>query len=135
MPNLTYDNQVGFALYTISNVKNITVYPTTITSITITYLARPVTPKLDYYVTTATNVRTYLSQSQTMTADTDTQSFPVATNSPADAATYTSETVELEWGPQDRPSILALIMQKIGVSLPDQMTMEYGMITAKNNDK
>lgn len=135
LPNETYDSTVSYAVYVAKNRKNITVYPTTITSITITYLARPVTPKLDYYVTTATNVRTYLSQSQTMTADTDTQSFPVATNSPADAATYTSETVELEWGPQDRPSILALIMQKIGVSLPDQMTMEYGMITAKNNDK
>ena len=135
LPNETYDSTVSFAVYVANNVKNITVYPTTITSISITYLARPATPKLDYYVTTATNVRTFLGTGQTMTADTDTQSFPVATNSPADGATYTSETVELEWEPQDRPSIMALVLSKLGVTMNEQGISEFGMLTAKNNDK
>jgi hypothetical protein len=135
LPNTTYDSNVAFAVYVASNSKTITVYPTTITSISITYLARPVTPKLDYYVTTATNVRTFLTTSQTHTADTDTESYPVTDNTPSDAATYTSETVEMEWGPQDRPSILALIMRKIGVPMGDQALVEYGMVTVKNNDK
>ena len=135
LPNETYDSTVSYAVYVAKNRKNITVYPTTITSISITYLARPVTPKLDYYITTATNVRTFLSSGQTMTADTDTQSFPVATNSPSDGATYTSETTELEWGPQDRPSIIALILSKLGITMGEQVVSEFGMLTAKNNDK
>lgn len=135
LPNAAYDSTVSFALYTANDVKNITVYPTTITSISITYLARPVTPKLDYYVTTATNVRTFLGAGQTHTADTDTQSFPVSANSPADAATYTSETVEMEWGPQDRPTIMALILTKLGVAINAQGVAELGVATVKNNDK
>jgi len=135
LPYVTYDNTVFFAEVTRANVKTITVYPTTITSVSITYLCRPVTPKLDYYVTTATNVRTFLAQSQTHTADTDAESFPVAANTPADGASYTSETIEMEWGPQDRPSILAMLMTKLGVSMGQQGVAEYGMITTKNNDK
>ena len=134
LPNTTYDNTLDFALFSVTR-NTITVYPTSITSITITYLARPTTPKLDYYVTTATNVRTFLAQSQTHTADTDTESYPVAVNTPSDGGTYTSETAEMEWGPQDRPSILALFMQKLGVSIGQQGIAEYGMITAKNNDR
>jgi len=135
LPNEAYDSTVSFAISSVSNVKNITVYPTTITSISITYLARPATPKLDYYVTTATNVRTFLDASETHTADTDTESFPVSDNSPADAATYTSETVEMEWGPQDRPTIMALILSKLGVTMAEQGVTEFAMVTAKNNDK
>ena len=135
LPNAAYDSTLSFALYTANDIKNITVYPTTITSITITYLARPVTPKLDYYVTDATNVRTFLSVSATHVADTDAESFPVADSAPGDGDTYTSETVEMEWMPQDRPSILAMIMQKIGVPLGDQMLTSFGMATVQNNDK
>jgi hypothetical protein len=135
LPDLTYDGDVSFALYSIAGRKTITVYPTTITSISITYLCRPVTPKLDYYVTDATNVRTFLSVSATHVADTDAESFPVADSAPGDGDTYTSETVEMEWMPQDRPSILAMIMQKIGVPLGDQMLTSFGMATVQNNDK
>ena len=135
LPHVTYDNTVLFATVTRASAKTIAVYPTTITSVSITYLCRPVTPKLDYYVTTATNVRTFLAQSQTHTADTDAESFPVAANTPTDGASYTSETIEMEWGPQDRPSILAMLMTKLGVSMGQQGVAEYGMITTKNNDK
>ena len=135
LPNTTYDNTLDFALFTVAGRRTITVYPTTITSVAITYLARPATPKLDYYVTTATNARTFLAQSQTHTADTDAESFPVAANTPTDGASYTSETIEMEWGPQDRPSILAMLMTKLGVSMGQQGVAEYGMITTKNNDK
>ncbi len=135
LPNTTYDNTLDFALFTVSGRRTITAYPTSITSVAITYLARPATPKLDYYVTMATNVRTFLAQSQTHTADTDAESYPVAVNTPSDGGTYTSETQEMEWGPQDRPSILALLMTKLGVTMGQQGVAEYGMITTKTNDK
>jgi hypothetical protein len=135
LPYVTYDNTVEYAIVSRSNVNTITVYPTTITSISVTYLCKPVTPKLDYYVTTATNVRTFLGEDETHTADTDAESYPVTSDAPSDGGTYTSETVEMEWGPQDRPSILAMILTKLGVTMGVQGVAELGVATVKNNDK
>jgi len=135
LPETTYDNGVAYATISRAKTKTITVYPTTITSISITYLCKPVTPKLDYYVTTATNVRTFLGEDETHTADTDTESYPVTSDAPSDGGTYTSETVEMEWGPQDRPSILAMILTKLGVTMGVQGVAELGVATVKNNDK
>lgn len=134
-PNLTYDGDVAFALYSILNKQTISVYPTTVTSVSITYLAAPATPKLDYYVTDATNVRTFLAASATHTADTDAESYPVAVDAPGDGDTYTSETVEMEWLAQDRPAILALFLSKLGVTLQDQTLAGYGMQTAQINNR
>jgi hypothetical protein len=120
--------------YTIYNSKCITIYPTTITSVDITYLCKPVTPKLDYYVTTATNVRTFLAQSQPHTSA-STESYPVTDNTPTPPDDYTSETVEMEWLAQDRPSILAMILTKLGVAIDAQGVAELGVATVKNNDK
>ena len=135
LPYVTYDNTVFFAEVTRANAKTITVYPTTITSVAITYLCKPVTPKLDYYVTTATNVRTFLGEGDTHTADVSAESYPVSDNAPTVDGSYTSETTEMEWLPQDRPSILALLMTKMGVAMGQQGVAEYGMITTKTNDK
>ena len=134
LPDVAYSSNPYFSLYTIYGVNIINVTPTTVTSIDITYLCKPVTPKLDYYVTDATNVRTFLSQSQTHTSATG-ESYPVATTAPTPPAVYTSETLEMEWQAQDRPSIMALILSKLGVTMGQREVTEFGMLTAKNNDK
>lgn len=134
LPYVTYDNTVAWATVSRANVNTITVYPTTITTVSITYLCKPAIPKLDYYVTTTTNVRTFLAATATHTVATG-ETYPIAAAAPTVGATYTSATVEMEWPPQDRPSILALLMTKLGVSMGQQGVAEYGMITTKNNDK
>jgi hypothetical protein len=132
LPDVTYASLPDFAQYTIANRPSITVYPITITSISMTYLKKPVTPKLDYYVTDATNVRTFLGAQQIHTVVTG-ETFPVSTITPS--GNYTSETVEMEWLAQDRPSILYLILSKLGVTLSDQMVAQFGMAEVKINDK
>jgi len=134
LPDEAYDSTVSFAISSVSNAKTITVYPTTVASISITYLARPATPKLDYYVTDATNVRTFLAASATHTVASG-ESYPIASTAPTLASTYTSVTVEMEWLAQDRPSILALLLSKLGVSMGDQGLIQYGLAATQMNDK
>ena len=112
----------------------INVYPTTVASITIAYLKDPATPKLDYYVTDATNVRTFLAAAATHTVLTG-ETYPIAATAPTVGATYTSTTVEMEWLAQDRPSILYLFLQKLGVTMNDQLTLEAGFKAQQINDR
>ena len=134
LPDVTYDNGVAFAEISRADVNTITVYPTTITSISVMYLCKPAIPKLDYYVTDATNVRTFLAAAATHTVASG-ETYPISATAPTVGATYTSTTVEMEWLAQDRPSILALLMMKLGVTMGQQGVAELGMITAKNNDR
>lgn len=132
--DVTYSGNPSYSLYTTNSNKAISVTPTTITSISITYLAKPATPKLDYYVTDATNIRTFLAVAATHTSASG-ETYPVATTAPVVPAVYTSQTVEMEWLDQDRPSLLYLILSKLGVTMSDQMVAQWGMAETKNNDR
>jgi hypothetical protein len=132
LPDVTYASLPDFAQYTVANRPTITVYPTTITSISVTYLKKPVTPKLDYYVTDATNVRTFLGAQQIHTVVTG-ETFPVSTITPSDS--YTSETVEMEWLPQDRPSILYLILKKLGVTMENPNAFQFASQEQQINNR
>jgi hypothetical protein len=132
--DVTYSGSPSYSLYSTIINKAIGVTPTTITSISITYLCTPVTPKLDYYVTDATNVRTFLAAAATHTSATG-ESYPVATTAPVVPAVYTSQTVEMEWLAQDRPSLLYLILSKLGVSMSDAMTAQFSMQEIQTNNR
>lgn len=134
LPNTTYDNTLDFALFTVSGKNTISVYPATITSISVTYLARPVIPKLDYYVTDATNVRTFLAAAATKVVAAG-ETYPIAVSAPGVGSTYTSATVEMEWLAQDRPSILYMFLSKLGVTLNDQMLAQAGIQLTQLNDR
>ena len=130
----TYSGNPSYSVYSTNSNSAINVTPTTITSISITYLAEPATPKLDYYVTDATNVRTFLAAAATHTVATG-ESYPIAATAPTVAATYTSLTTEMEWLAQDRPSIMYLLLSKLGVSMSDAMTAQYSMQEVQTNNR
>ncbi len=107
------------------------IYPSSITSIDTWYLKQPIQPFLDYYVDSSYN-KTFLSvgESYTMVSG---DTFPLGT-SPGIGNSYASQTKEMEWRNFDRPSILYMILQKIGVAITDQMITEYSMQEAAKND-
>jgi len=115
----------------------ITVYPTSITSITLYFLRKPTAPALDYYLTVATNVRTYMAAAGTHTVatPTGTEYYPLAATQPSAGATYASQTVELEWGLQDRPSILNMLLHKCGMEMGDTTIAQYELQQQEKNNK
>jgi hypothetical protein len=132
--DVAYSGSPFYSLYTTSISKAINVNPTTITSISITYLAKPATPKLDYYVTDATNVRTFLAAAGTHTVASG-ETYPVAASAPTVAATYTSVTTEMEWLDQDRPSILYLILKKLGVTMENPSAFQFASQEQQINNR
>ena len=109
------------------------VYPSSITSIDTWYLKQPVQPFLDYYVDSSYN-KTFLDAGESYTVVAG-DTFPVYTGTaPVAGATYSSLTKEMEWRNFDKPSILYMILQKIGVAITDQMITEYSMQEAAKND-
>lgn len=98
----------------------INVYPTTITSILLSYLRIPTTPFLDYYVTNATTNYTFLTVSQSVTVTTA-QTYRDGTT-----GSKTSVSVSWEWGIDDLPLIVAFFVEALGATLPDPLLIEVG---------
>lgn len=106
-----------------SNNIQIRVYPISITSVLINYLRVANTPFLDYYVNDTTFQPTFIAEGE--------QNVAIPTgNTYRDGTTGTvalSATVEWEWSDSDLPLIIALFLQEVGITLPDQLLIEAGM--------
>lgn len=105
----------------------IKVRPQTITSVYVSYLREVTVPYLDYYVTDATGVITYLPDTSTP------QSLPSGTTHSSGTVggagvTITSLTVDLEWGEGDLALILARLMAKVGSALPDEGIQQSALV-------
>lgn len=111
----------------------IRVKPTTLTTVYIDYFRTISTPYLDYYTNDTTYVQTYLIESTTP------QSVPSGyTHSSGTAGgagvTVTSLTVDLLWDDSDIPLLLAKMLKKAGVQLPDELLIQSGVAEETKNE-
>lgn len=106
------------------------VYPTSITSIYIDYIREPNTPFLDYYINDSTLDYTFLTEGQ--------QSVVVAsgyTYRTGGTGTYNSATVDWEFDEDELPLIIAYFTQMMGITLPDQLLIESGVLDKQQIDQ
>lgn len=94
--------------------KSLNVYPTTISTADLVYYRYPVTPVFDYYVDAAGEL-VYLENGEEH----------VLTEGEIDSAgntsgTFTSQSVELEWGDSEKIDITWLIIKNMGINLSRQ---------------
>lgn len=103
-----------------SNDMSIYVTPATCTPIYIDYLREVNTPLLDYYVNDTTLVIRYLTEGQVLAlpAGYTTRDGTVGPNN------ITSATVNFEWHDHDLPQIINLLIEAVGISLPDEMLVQ-----------
>jgi hypothetical protein len=101
------------------------VTPTTCTPIYIDYLKSAQTPYLDYYVNNLTLEITYMAQDATV-------ALPLGCTSRSGVsgvANIVSLTKNFDFHEHDTPAIVNLLLETIGISLPDEM-----LIQVSNND-
>lgn len=101
------------------------VTPVTCTPIYIDYLREVATPLLDYYVNDTTLVITYLTEGQTLALPAG-YTTRLGTAGPAN---ITSATVDFEWHEHDLPQVINLLLEAVGISLPDEL-----LVQVSNND-
>jgi hypothetical protein len=121
LPYVTYDNTVLFAEVTRANIKTIAVYPTTIPAVNVSYLIKPATPFLDYYVNDTTYVITYLDKRQELTNFAAGNTYRDGTAGD-DAIDIDSITEDWQWDEDMLPQIVYMMLQKMGINL-ENMTM------------
>ena len=94
--------------------ENINVYPTTILSANLVYYRYPVTPVFDYYVDVSGEL-IYLENGEehALTAG-------EVDSSGNTSGTFTSTSVELEWGDSEKIDITWLIIKNMGINLSRQ---------------
>jgi hypothetical protein len=97
------------------------IFPTSITSYTLSYLKVPDTPFFDYYIDANDNIQ-YLTVGQAYTLQAN-EVYRDGTTS----GTVNSISAELSYPEQDRVDVLYKILQKLGVSLNEQDALQYGM--------
>lgn len=106
-----------------AGVKQIRVYPTSVPSVTIDYVAIPATPVLDYYIDT-NGLYVYLAEGATGVSIPAGAVYSDGTVGPS---TEDSLTVDFEWHSDQVPMIISEILQKAGLILSEQVAIEYGM--------
>jgi hypothetical protein len=104
---------------------SIYVNPVTCTPVYIDYLRQVATPFLDYYVNSTTMEITYMAEGASVTIPTDC----VARDGTIAGAVASSSTKDIEFHEHDLPAIINLLLEAVGISLPDEM-----LIKVSNND-
>jgi hypothetical protein len=108
-----------------SNDMALYVTPATCTPIYISYLREVSTPFLDYYVNDSTLELTYMAEGATV-------AMPLGCTSRtgiAGPANITSQTINIEWHEHDLPQVINLLIEAVGISLPDN-----DLVSISNND-
>jgi len=105
-----------------SGVMQISVYPTTLTTIYLNYLRDADTPFLDYYINNSTKVITYLTEGQTTTL---TSAYTYRTGT---SGAITSSTVDWEWSYDDLPLIIAYFLSALGGIIPDELLTQIATL-------
>lgn len=96
------------------------VTPVTCTPIYIDYLRKVVVPYLDYYINSTTLEVGYLAEGESF-------SLPlgyVYRDGTAGPTTIVSVTKDFDWHDHDIPQLLNLLLESIGVSLPDELLIQ-----------
>jgi hypothetical protein len=105
----------------------IRVNPTTIVgNLYVDYLRTVNVPYLDYYVNDTTLTKTFLSESALAQSIPSGSTYRDGTAGGA-LVTKISQTVNLEWCDEDLNLLLAKMMKKMGVALPDESLAQSGM--------
>jgi hypothetical protein len=95
--------------------------PVTCTPIYLSYLRQTIDPFLDYYVNDTTLEITYMAEGATV-------SVPLgctARDGTAGAASVVSQTRDFEWHPHDEPTVINEILKQVGISLPDELLVNF----------
>jgi hypothetical protein len=108
-----------------SDDMSVYVTPTTCTPIYVDYLRKVDVPYLDYYVNDTTLAITYMAAGATVAVPLGS----TARDGTAGAANVVSITVNWEWHEHDIPQIVNLILEAIGIQLPDELLIG---VSAKN---
>jgi len=107
------------------------VTPITCTPIYIDYLKMVSTPFLDYYVNDSSLQLTYMAEGDTVTIPLGS----TARDGTPGIANVVSKTVDFEWHPHDFPVLENLLLEAVGISLPDQMLVQVSAITDPKLEK
>ena len=120
LPSATFTAPT-FAYVRLPQRKRINVYPTTIPSVNVSYLIKPATPFLDYYVNDTTYVITYLDKRQKLVnfAAGNTYRDGTAGDGIID---IDSITEDWQWDEDMLPQIVYMMLQKMGINL-ENMTV------------
>ena len=108
------------AYSTNANDMSLFVTPTTCTPVFIDYLRKVATPYLDYYVNDTTMEITYMAEGATVT-------IPLgctARDGTVGIANVISKTVNFEFHDHDIPILENLLMEAVGIALPDEMLIK-----------
>jgi hypothetical protein len=107
------------------------VTPVTCTPIYIDYLREVTTPYLDYYVDDNELTLTYMAEGATV-------AVPLgctARNGTAGAANVVSQTKNFEWHEHDVPSIVNMLLEAVGISLPDELLIQVSNVDEPKIEK
>jgi hypothetical protein len=103
-----------------SDDMSVYVSPASCTPIYVDYLRKVAVPYLDYYVNETTLDITYMAQGASVTIPTGC----VARDGTVAGAAATSLTQNWEWHDHDIPQIVNLILEVVGVQLPDELLIQ-----------
>lgn len=98
------------------------VKPPTSQGVQIHYMVSPVEPFLDYYTDNERNIVFLVTG-----AKIDEGVGTLKTGSSFTLGSYTSETVECDLSSSDKIAVMYMLLKQYGVSLPDEMLLQYGM--------
>jgi hypothetical protein len=107
------------------------VTPATCTPIYIDYLREVTTPYLDYYVNDTTLALTYMAEGATV-------AVPLgctARDGTAGLANVVSQTKNFEWHEHDVPSIVNMLLEAVGISLPDELLIQVSNVDEPKIEK
>lgn len=109
------------------------VKPTTLTTVYIDYFRTISTPYLDYYTNDSTYSVTYLPESTTPQSVGTGYTYRDGTAG-GTGVTVTSLTVDMLWDNSDIPLLLAKMLKKAGVQLPDELLIQSGVAEETKNE-
>jgi hypothetical protein len=115
-----------------SDYIQIRVYPVdaTITSVIIDYLRTPATPYLDYYTDDDTLVLTFMDEGDTVSVP---SGSTYRDGTAGGGAGIVSQTVDWEWGDEDKALIISMFCQLLGLAYPDAGLVEVGNVDEQKN--
>ena len=107
-----------------ANDMSLYVTPTSCTPICIDYLRTVSTPFLDYYVDDTSLQLTYMNEGDTVTVPLGS----TARDGTPGIANVVSKTVDFEWHPHDFPVLINMLLEAVGVALPDELLMQVSAV-------
>lgn len=106
-----------------SGYTQVRVTPTTIATLYIDFLRIADTPFLDYYVNNTTLAYTYMATGVNVSVP---AGSTYRTGTAGGGAPIASQTINWEWAESDLPLIIAMFLEEIGVTLPDEVLYAGG---------